>query len=366
MKRLVLLGGGHAHVHVLRELARAPLPGTEVLLVTPFERQLYSGMVPGLVAGHYTLEQCVIPLVPLAQAAGVRWLQGSADGLDAAARTVHLAGGQQAEFDLLSIDTGSVMERDLVPGAREHALFVRPMEHFVALLDRLWALAAQQPLNLAVVGGGAAGVELALAFQHRLGEAARVSLVTGGLPPLAGYPAPVMARAAAVLRRRRITVLPDACRAIEPGQVLLGSGARLACDVPVLAIGSSAPRWLAGSGLALCERGFVLTGPTLQSTSHPAVLAAGDVATRSDVAHPRSGVYAVRAGPPLAANLRALVAGTPPQPHVPQQRTLNLVSCGRKEAIASWGPHSAQGRWVWWWKDHIDRAFVDRYRQRPG
>lgn len=364
MKRLLLLGGGHAHVHVLRELARAPLPGTEVMLITPFARQIYSGMVPGLVAGHYREEQCVIPLVPLAQAAGVRWVEDAAVGLDAAGRVVHLASGQQAEYDWLSIDTGSVMDRDLLPGAREHALFVRPMEQFVALLPRLWALAEERALDLAVLGAGAAGVELALAFEFRLGERARVSLITGGTAPLAGYAPAVMARAAAMLRQRRITVLPDAAAAVEPGQVALVSGARVACDVPVLAIGSTAPGWLAGSGLALDERGFVLAGPTLQSTSHPQVLAAGDVATRADAPHPRSGVYAVRAGPPLLASLRALAAGTAPAPYLPQPRTLNLISCGRKNAIASFGQWSAQGRWVWWWKDQIDRGFIARYGGR--
>ena len=135
MKRLVLLGGGHAHVHVLRSLALEPQAGAEVVLVTPFLRQMYSGMVPGLVAGHYTAEQCAIPLAPLARAAGVRLIEGAAVGLDAAARRVPLVGGETIDYDLLSLDTGAVMDRDRLPGAREHGLFVRPIEHFVARLD---------------------------------------------------------------------------------------------------------------------------------------------------------------------------------------------------------------------------------------
>ena len=116
-----------------------------------------------------------------------------------------------------------------------------------------------------------------------------------------------------------------------------------------------------GSGLTLDPRGFVLTGPTLQTLTHPEVLAVGDVSTRDDAPHPRSGVYAVRAGPPLAANLRALVQGGTLLPHRPQQRTLNLLSCGDGHAIASYGGWSAQGRWAWWWKDRIDRGFIARY-----
>ena len=367
MKRLVLLGGGHAHVHVLRDLARQPLAGAEVLLVTPYVRQFYSGMLPGLVAGHYTADECAIPLAPLARAAGVPLREQMAVGIDAAARRITLADGLAVEYDLLSVDTGAVIHRDALPGASEHGLFVRPIEHFVGQLDKLFELAGRRVLDLVVIGGGAAGVELVMALWRRLGgptptgEQARFTLLTGGPPPLAGYPPPVMRRVARALQARGIQVLQQSCTAISADHLRLADGTRLACDAPVLATGVSAPRWLAGSGLALDERGFIATGATLQSTSHPEVFAVGDVATRTDAPHPKSGVYAVRAGPPLALNLRRLMAGEPLQPHLPQRRTLNLVSCGDRHAIAAWGGLSAEGAWVWRWKDRIDRTFVTRY-----
>ena len=364
-KKLLLLGGGHAHVHVLQALAQQALAGAEVTLVTPYGRQMYSGMVPGLVAGHYKAEACAIALQPLAAAAHVRFVEGSAKSLDAGTRRVTLIDGQVLDYDVLSLDTGAVMDRDRLPGAREHGLFVRPIEHFVRLLDGLWDLAARRVLDVVVVGGGAAGVELALALQHRLSgrgeERARVALVTGGAEPLAGYPASVVARAARVLAQHRIAVFRDSCAALLPGSLVLGSGARLACDAPVLATGAEAPRWLAGCGLQRDDRGFIQTGPTLQSASHPEVFAAGDVASRLDAAHAKSGVYAVRAGPPLALNLRRFVGGGALVPHPPQARTLNLISCGERQAIVAWGGWSAQGRWAWWWKDRIDRSFVARY-----
>jgi len=361
LKRLVLLGGGHAHVHVLRDLARQPLAGAGALLVTPFVRQFYSGMLPGLVAGHYRADDCAIPLAPLAQAAGMPLLEQAAVGIDAAARLVLLADGRTVPYDLLSVDTGAVIHRDTIPGAREHGLFVRPIEHFVSLLDSLFELAGRAVLDVVVIGGGAAGVELAMALQHRLGRQARVVLLTGGPPPLAGYPPPVMRRVARALQARGIEVLEQSCTAIESDHLLLADGTSLPCGAAVLATGVSAPHWLAGSGLALDASGFIATGATLQSSSHPEVFAVGDVATRSDAPHPKSGVYAVRAGPPLALNLRMMLAGGPLQPHLPQRRTLNLVSCGDRHAIAAWGGLSAEGGWVWRWKDRIDRAFIARY-----
>ena len=367
MKQLLLLGGGHAHVHVLQQLARQPLSGAQVTLVTPFERQMYSGMVPGLVAGHYTAQDCVIPLRPLAQAAGVAFRQASAVRLDAAARRVTLDDGGVLGYDLLSLDTGAVMHRHRLPGAAEHALFVRPIEDFVQQLDTLWARAARRPLALAVVGAGAAGVELAMALQYRLGRpgqggtGVQITLVTGGPAPLAGYPAAVMARVQRSLEAQRVAVVRQGAAAVEATALVLDDGSRLACDAAVLATGAQAPAWLAGSGLALDPQGFVLTRSTLQSTSHADVFAVGDVATRSDTPHAKSGVYAVRAGPPLVRNLRHALAGQPLQPHHAATRTLNLVSCGERHAIAAWGPWSAQGGWVWWLKDRIDRGFVARY-----
>jgi NADH dehydrogenase FAD-containing subunit len=205
-----------------------------------------------------------------------------------------------------------------------------------------------------------------LALAHRLAAldtGSRLTWVTGPGGALPGFLPAVQAHALAALQAARITLLPLACARLEPGTLVLDNGTRVACDAPLLALGAGAPAWLAGSGLALDERGFVLTGPTLQSQSHPEVFAAGDVASRADAPHPKSGVHAVRAGPPLALNLRRAVAGGELVPHQPQQRTLYLLSTGRRHAIAARGGWSAAGRWVWWWKDHIDRGFIRRCAQ---
>jgi selenide,water dikinase len=361
MKKVLLLGAGHAQLSVLQALAQARMPGGDLLLVTPYTRQLYSGMVPGLIAGRYGEDDVAIDVVPLARDAGVHLRIGSAVALDATARQVTLADGEQVGYDVLSINTGGTQDRDRIPGAREHALFVRPIESLLSLWQPTRALADERPLAVVLIGGGAAAVELALAVRTALGARAELSIVAEELL-LASYPEGVRRRAVRALKRARVQVLPGRCSAIERRHVIVGDAMRVVCDVPIIATGSDAPAWLAGSGLALDERGFVRVGATLQSASHANVFAAGDVIVREDAPHPRSGVYAVRAGPVLAANLRAFVAGGTLAPYAPQPRSLNLLATGNGSAIASWGTWSAQGRLMGWWKDRIDRAFIGRFK----
>ena len=363
MKKVLLLGAGHAQLSVLQALAQQRMPGGDLLLVTPHPRQLYSGMVPGLIAGRFSEDDCAVDIAALAQAAGVHLRIGQAVALDAAARQVTLADGEQIGYDVLSINTGPVQDRERIAGAREHALFVRPIESFIALWKQTRALADERPLSVVVIGNGAAGVELALAVRAALGARAELSIVSDGVL-LAGHSERVQRRVLAALRRGKVQVLPGRCTAIERKHVIVGTSMRVVCDVPIVATGSDAPAWLAGSGLATDEQGFIRVGATLQSASHANVFAAGDVTVRDDLPHPRSGVYAVRAGPVLATNLRAFVAGGALTPYVPQPRSLNLLATGDGRAIASWGTWSAQGWLMGWWKDRIDRAFVARYALR--
>lgn len=373
IKKLLLLGAGHAHVHVLSQLAQHRPADLDISVVTPYGFQTYSGMVPGYLAGRYTEQECQIPLAPLVASAGARWVQGRCQGVDAANGHVQVvtAHGQISTeaYDWLSIDTGAVIDRDRleqqIPGAAEHALMVRPIEGFAHWWPSVLEMAQRQAISLVMIGGGAAGVELLLAIQQRLqvtdAPACRFTLLTGGDDVAANYPAGVRQRIARRLKRSGVTVLREACTGVDKDSVRLANGASLRCDVPILAIGTHAPPWLRDSGLALSESGHVLVNAFQQSTSHPHVFAAGDVATRADQPHPKSGVYAVRAGPPLAANLLASHEGKPLKPHRPPRRTLNLLSCGAGHAIASWGSWHAEGAWAWWWKDRIDRQFMARY-----
>lgn len=384
IKKLLLLGAGHAHVHVLAQLAQNRPADLDITVVSPYPYQTYSGMTPGLVAGHYSAEDCQIPLAPLIKAAGAKWIQARCSGLDAGKQRVYLSPTDtdpsadgirpyDLPYHLLSIDTGAIIDRERlesdIPGASAHALIVRPIEVFATLWPKVIELAQHQPTSIAIIGAGAAGIELLFAAEQYLREqgaiGTRFTLITGGSEVATNYSAGVRKRVLHQLKLRDITVLREACVGVEKGLVRLGNGAALNCDIPLLAIGTHAPAWLQDSGLALSEAGHVLVNAFQQSPSHPNVFAAGDVSTRADKSHPKSGVYAVRAGPPLAHNLLALHEGQALKPHRPPANTLNLLSCGTGTAIASYGPLHAEGAWAWRWKDRIDRAFMARYTRAP-
>ena len=368
-RQLVLLGAGHAHLHVLSQLASQPLVGARITLVAPHPRQIYPAMVPGYLAGHYTAEECTIALEPLVRRGGIRWLTRSVRALDVVAQTVQFDDGSAMHYDWISVNTGPVINRSsmekALPGAREHGLFIRPLDTFAALWPKVAQMGSQSSLRIAVIGAGASGLELAMAVRHRLPNAA-ITLLCGQAPPGSGYAAAVQVRLVAALKARRITIIRDSAVGLNGNAVQLESGATLACDVPLIATGAQAPPWLKSSGLALDAQGFVAVDAFQRSTSHANVFAAGDVSTRQDRELARSAVYAVRAGPALSHNLRAAVAGQKSREHQPPQNSLNLISCGDRYAIGTWGDYSFEGRWVWHLKNRIDRKFVAAYQQPVG
>jgi selenide,water dikinase len=355
VKRLVLLGGGHAHLFVLEAFAKQP-PTAEVLLITPDALTPYSGMMPGVIAGHYRHRQACIDLRPLAGRTACTLKFDAAVSLDASNRRIQLASGDAIGYDLLSIDTGSTPVLPDLPGAASHGLPVKPI---ASLLEHWQSSGA--PRAAAVVGAGAAGVEIVMALRHRR-PGMSCSLIDRSPRILAGLPDRLATVVMRELGRQQIEVVTGAQLAqIDAERLLLQDGRAVASDFTVWTTGAAAAGWLRESGLQLDERGFISTLPTLQSASHPEVFAAGDVATMIDSPRPKSGVFAVRAGPPLASNLLHAIAGTPLLPWKPQAGALMLIACGRRHAIASRDNWVIQGDWVWRWKDHIDRSFMRRF-----
>lgn len=364
MKKLVLVGGGHAHLSVLQALAQRRPSGVQLVLITPNVYQNYSGMLPGWMAGHYAQSDCRVDLRPLAHAAGAQLMSTSVVGLDAARRCVVLLDGASVHYDWLSLDTGSEADTSWLQTLGDTLLPVKPLDDFYLKWPQVLARAKDKPgFRLVVVGAGAAGVEVALAALHALtqsGVSVQVDLVASESGLLPGHAAAVQRRVRAYVQRAGIRLHCQRGVGLDDA-VLLADGTRLPADCVIAATGARAPRWLQATGLALDAHGYVAVDAYHRSTSHANVFAVGDVCARVDVALARSGVHAVHAGPVLADNLLASLAGTALRPYHPRTRSLYLLACGPKYAIMSWGSWSAQGAWVWRWKDWIDRRFIQRF-----
>ena len=376
LKDLVLIGGGHSHVIVLRRFGMRPMPGVRITLITRDLHAPYSGMLPGLIAGHYDFDEAHIDLGPLARFAGARLFHDAATGLDLTRRRVLCRGRPPVPYDVLSIDIGITPALD-VAGAADHAVPVKPIGSLVARWEQLRTRVRASParLRLAVVGAGAAGVELTLAIQHALrglaADGARFPdpafhLFSAAPDVLPTHGRGARARFARVLRERGVSVhLGRRVVRVEAGRVVVEGGAATEVDEVIWATAAAAQRWPGESGLDVDEVGCIRVAPTLEATSHPAVFAAGDVAAVEGQRREKAGVFAVRQGRPLEANLRRALRGQPARPFRPQRRFLSLVSTGDRYAVASRGRWSCEGGWVWRWKDRIDRRFMDRFNRLP-
>lgn len=393
-KEVVLLGGGHAHLAVLKQFGMRPLPGVRLTLVSPYYDAPYSGMLPGHIAGHYTFAESHVSLLPLCQFADAQFYLDAAVSLDLGNRKIHCRQRPPVAFDILSIDTGSTPSICRTPGAAEYAVPIKPVELFLQRWSAIEKELKAKPHRLArfiIVGAGAGGAELTLSLQHRLKkslpkgqspeERFHFSLFAASSTILPTHALQVREDYRRILAARKVAVHTN-CRIIEvfADRVHTSQNKRHEYDYLLWATEASAPNWPKTAGLEVDEHGFIVINDHLQSTSHPFVFAAGDVASMPLHPRPKSGVFAVRQGPPLARNLMAAVLGEwkefknasnakkaiPFVSYTPQRRFLSLISAGNRFALASRGRWSVKGKWVWKWKDWIDRRWMRQYQILPA
>ncbi len=373
MKHLVLIGGGHSHVAVLRAFGMAPPPATQLTLICNVVHTPYSGMLPGLIAGHYRFEDTHIDLAALASFASSAFVNDTVVGLDPDAKQVYRADGMPIAYDVLSINIGSAPNTNDVPGAADHTIPVKPISQFLSYWEALQARIAgnDKSCQIAVVGGGAGGVELLLALQYRLSQgphAQRLSfhLVTEEAELLSTYPPSIRETFHQTFTSRGITLHTNhRVHQVEANRVHCKNGAVLKFDEILWVTAAGAASWPTEAGLAVDDRGFISIGEAMQSLSHQDIFAVGDIASLEAHPRPKSGVFAVKQGPALAENLRRHLMGEPPVPHIPQSKYLSLISTGDRYAIASHGRWSMQGKLMWHLKDWIDRRFIATYTVLP-
>ncbi len=376
VKDLVLIGGGHSHVSVLKMLAMDPMPGVRITLIARDVHTPYSGMLPGLIAGHYTFDETHIDLGPLCQFAGARLIRASANGLNLNQREVLFADRPPLPFDILSINTGSTPRAEEVPGAEKFAVKVKPINTFLKrweeLLERITE--SQTKKHLAIVGAGAGGIELAFAIHHRVKEEKdssgdpKVSIQIFSKSPtvLPHHNKLTQKKVARHLSEKGIECqLSRGISEVGKDFVIDDQGTQHLADEVLWVTQATAAPWIKESDLETDSQGFIKVKSTLESISHPGVFACGDVA--HVIEHPRekAGVFAVRQGPPLFANLVHALKSESLEPFTPQKKFLTIISTGEKYAIASRNQFAVEGKWVWKWKDWIDQKFMEKFNVLP-
>ena len=378
IKDLVLIGGGHSHVAVLKKFGMNRMPGLQITLITRDVHTPYSGMLPGYIAGHYSYDESHIDLRPLAKFCGARLIHAPATFIRLEDKQVICGDRPPISYDVLSINTGSTPSHIEVPGSKENALAVKPINEFLQGWEHMMQKVIQRKgeFSIVVVGAGAGGVEVALATQFHLqqllkensmsDEKLKFGIITGNTPILSTHNKSIQSRFRRVLSERQVAVHKRLkAKRVSENQIELDNGETLHADAIIWATHASAPTWYKESGLAVDKRGFIAVDSSLQSTSHQHVFAAGDVATVMDYPRPKSGVFAVRQGPPLYKNIRRALKSQPLKTHVPQISFLSLISTGDKCAIGSRGIFTFEGSWIWKLKDYIDREFMNKYNQLP-
>ncbi|MGK7908078.1 MAG: selenide, water dikinase SelD [Synechococcus sp.] len=378
-KNLVLVGAGHSHAIALKLFGMHPIPGVQITIITETTYTPYSGMLPGHVAGYYSLDDCHIDMRPLSQFANARLFIDRVVGLDLDRQEVLCANRPAVPYDLLSINIGSTPAKANAAGAEKFAIPSKPIRQFLARWHQVVENVRQQPdrpLTFAIVGGGVGGVELSLNMRSRLhqilqeaGQATSnvaIHLFQRGelLVPDLNHKARHLLTQNLIQQGIHIH-LQQQVTEVQPDRIFTQSGQELACDRIFWVTQASAQPWISTSGLATDEHGFIALRETLQSESHPNVFAAGDISAVTAHPRPKAGVFAVRQGKPLYKNLRRMLLGQPPQPFKPQKDFLRIIGTGSKSAVACKWNWAWQSHWMWRWKEWIEFRFMDRFRQLP-
>ena len=364
VRDIVLVGAGHSHVQVLRRFGMRPEPGLRLTVIAREVHTPYSGMLPGHVAGRYDREAMHIDVARLARFADARLVPAEVTGLDLDGQRVVMGDRPPLRYDILSLNTGGV------PGAgyaeRACVTPVKPIGRFLPRWNAVCEELSRRTMRLVLVGGGPGSVELAFAMRARFPETARCTLVTADGEPMTDHAPAVRRRLTALLSARGVELHTDFfVEAVEEDRVRARDGRALPHDHVFWVTGVEPFAAFRDSGLATDPDGFVEVNDALQSTSHPEVFAAGDTAGMRHSPRPKSGVFAVRQGPALADNLRRHALGRPLRRYRAQRRALALIGTADGRAVASRGRWHASGRWVWVWKDWIDRRFMRRFQDLP-
>jgi selenide,water dikinase len=382
VKDIILVGGGHSHALVIRMWAMNPVPGIRITLISPAIYTPYSGMLPGLLAGHYCFDETHIDLSQLCAWAGVRFIQDKVTNISGLNKKLCFNNRPDIEYDVCSIDIGSSPSQSIT-GSEEFAIGVKPIaefhQHWLTLQQQLLQHSKQaEPLKIAIIGAGAGGIELITAMKfwadkHQCNGHFHLINRSEELFPNAekGFKKKLNRQ----LKSFDILVTDNFSATKIDADKIYGHDTNcqdtnsqdlsIAYDKVFYCTQAVPPAWLKKTDLDLSQAGFISVNTHLQSPSHPEIFAAGDVSHFTQSPLPKAGVFAVRMAPILLKNLIDFTLQKPLTVFKPQRHFLSLIALGDQYALGSRRPFNISGAWVWKLKNHIDKKFMNLFHQLP-
>ncbi|MBM7573572.1 NADH dehydrogenase FAD-containing subunit [Aquibacillus albus] len=362
MKRLLLVGGGHAHVHVVKKLKELPIDGVEVMLLSPSQYQYYSGMFPGYAEGLYDKSQISINLESLAKASGVSWVKAAVTAIDPLQKKVLTSDGEMVSFDVISFNIGSLTAGINVPGVTEHAYRMKPNYHFVEVIDEV-----RDADNVVVVGGDVAGIEtsLSLASWRTANHIHTPVTLMSADRLLPNKSKRISAKIEAIVMQNGIhLVTSETVSHVKRNKVVTSSNKEIHFDKLVWLAGSKAPDLFKTSKLPVDDHGYLKVADTLQVKEYPFIFGVGDCASiADDPAVDREKGHAVRQGRLLFENLKGFMETGEGELYQPKKNELSIVSIGNKKGLLLYKGYSMTGRWAWYLKNWIDSKLVKQYKK---
>ena len=366
-KKLVIAGGGHAHMQALAQLAGFIEKGYEVTVIGPSEYHYYSGMGPGMLGGSYQPEEIRFAIRKVTEQAGGTFVLAKVEKIDPERQYVHCDNGEEIYYDVLSCNLGSQVPAEMVSGPLDDIFLVKPIERLLEARNRIIELGTTKAVRIGVIGGGPSAVEIAGNI-WRIGREPGMNplelSIFAGRKLMPNHPEGVRRRARVSLASRGINIIED-CRiaGIGPGKVTNSAGTDYPFDIIFVAVGVSPSRVFTHSGIATGPDGGMLVNSFLQSTAFSNIFGGGDCISFADSPLDKVGVYAVRQNPILVHNLMAALEGTEMRGFEPGGQYLLVFNLGDDTGILYKWSLLFGGRLAFFIKDYIDRKVMRHFQE---
>ena len=376
-RQLVLIGAGATHLQILRWWQLNPIRRVNLTLVSAFDHVVHPGMLPGTLAGLYRPEETRIDLMKFCQQCGVRLIVDRANSLDPNTREIEFAHQPMLRFDLASINIGSVPSAEPLWQSHRMMISTKPSSTFLdrfrarfqELVDQWNRAPGPEMLQVAVVGAGVNGVELAFSLEQcrfDLELPIDVRVIDGNSEILPSFSRATVRRVKRLFKKRGIeTSLGSRVVDVDdsgPSTLVLENGQMIRADLVVWATDAAPPMSLAGFRLSKSAQGFLKTRPTFQSIDEVPVFIVGDVADFAGQTISNAETSAVRRASALHENLVRWFDDQPLAEYRPKKSAMTILGCGDQTAILSYHGFCFYGGWVWWLKDTIDRRWIRQFQ----